>query len=631
MANQWISAQQIRQSLTALKRVHPYFGMTFLAFKARRLPVGSQIDLNFSSVMRDFLQQYYKPSESYSGYYNPFITSNPSNRWVTNKYPSGALQRITVDTFSAAILHTKKGSQWGWRPDYIDVLLQSQTRTHTAPIPLFHLAIWLYRNDPYVTPSALIQRFLYDFHVHPAEHTLFSLETVEHLPTSAQRLPDRTLFRLIGWPPGETHGDSITIGSIEMREVGPALALQYQPTPRLNVITGDNSLGKTFLLDCAWWAVTGTWTQYPAEPRRDARRSLPRMRFSLDASGRERHFTFKYSFDEQSWAAATPASERRGGLAIYCRHDGSYVIWDPASTGKSARPADSGTIVLDRDSLWHGKSGLNDYGQRVSLCNGLLSDWVDWQTRSTRFDEIFSAFVQCLHILSPPGGQRLEVDEPTQMAGDEQEMPALRMPYGSIPFVHSSAGVQRVVGLVYVMIWTWFRHQRRAKMAGRTPQDHLILIVDEIEAHLHPRWQRSIVPSLLSAVDALAGELTTQLHLATHSPLVLASTETIFERKNDSLHHLVLDNDYVNVERLDFTKFGNVDSWLRSDIFGLKHARSLPAEVAIERAKALQLSDNPDTAQVIETDEELLQVLRDDDDFWPRWRYFAKAHRGGNR
>ncbi len=27
---------------------------------------------------------------------------------------------------------------------------------------------------------------------------------------------------------------------------------------RLNIITGDNSLGKSFILDVVWWALTGT-------------------------------------------------------------------------------------------------------------------------------------------------------------------------------------------------------------------------------------------------------------------------------------------------------------------------------------------------------------------------------------
>ena len=31
--------------------------------------------------------------------------------------------------------------------------------------------------------------------------------------------------------------------------------------PRLNVITGDNGLGKSFLLDVIWWALTRKWPQ----------------------------------------------------------------------------------------------------------------------------------------------------------------------------------------------------------------------------------------------------------------------------------------------------------------------------------------------------------------------------------
>lgn len=634
MTSQWFSARQIQHSLDALKRVHPYFGMTFLAFKARELPVGNQKELDFSSVMRGFLGRYYKPSEKYSGYYNPFITSNPSNRWVTQKYPSGALQRIAVDTFGDAVLHTRKSSRWGWHRDYVEVLRRAQIRTKTDPIPIAHLAVWLYRREPCREPSSLLERFLSDFHVQSDEHALFNFETVEQLSFSAEKLTDEALFRIIGWPPGESHRDSISITSIEMTEIGPAPALRYQPARRLNIVTGDNSLGKTFLLDCAWWAITGTWNQYPVEPRRDARRSLPRLKFSLNVSGRERHFSAKYNFSEQSWSAAISASEAVSGLAIYRRHDGSFAIWDPASAGK-ARPHGD-TVHLDKDSLWRGKSGVNNYGQRVSICNGLLSDLVDWQTRSSRFDDIFDTLVRCLRILSPgtgerEAGERLEVDEPITLPGDEQEMPTLRMRYGSTPLVHCSAGVQYIVGLVYVMIWAWFRHQRHARIAGRDPQDRLILMVDEVEAHLHPRWQRSIVPSLLEAVGALAGELTTQLHVTTHSPLVLASTEPVVERGNDALHHFVLGEDWVSIERMDFTKYGNVDSWLRSEVFGLEHARSIPAGRAIERAKRLQLSASPDAAEVVATDEELLRVLRDDDDFWPRWRYFARPRRGGKQ
>ena len=629
MATSWFSAAQLKHSLAALKRVHPYFGMTFLAFKARQLPVGTQVRLNFSAVMREFLQKYYRPSTTYSGYYNPFVTSNPSNRWATTKYPSGALQRIAVDTFGDAIIHTKRQSQWGWRDNYVDVLARLQTRTSTVRIPAFHLAVWLYRDQPSPTADELLRTFLAEFHIHSHEHDLFDLEIPSVLSSSARRLSERSLLRIIGWPPGASSGDSITVSALDMKEVGPAPALHYRPAGRLNLITGDNSLGKTFLLECVWWAITGHWNEYAAEPRRDARPSSARLKFSLNASGHDRQFNFRYSHDHRSWLPVATASERSGGLAIYCRHDGSYVIWDPVSSPRQRHPNSDGAVVLDRNDLWRGRTGQNEYGQPVSICNGLLADWVDWQTRSSQFDDIFDTFTRCLHILSPPSGERLQVDDPIRMPGDEQEVPALKMTYGTIPFLHASAGVQRIVGLVYVMIWAWYRHQRNAKLVGRIPQDCLILMVDELEAHLHPRWQRSIVPGLMSAVNALGGELTAQLHVSTHSPLVLASTESVFSHDRDALHHLDIGDDYVDLQEIDFARFGNVDSWLQSDIFGLLHARSVDGERAIERAKALQLSSSPNPSEIRAADDELRRLLRDDDEFWPRWRYFAKRHRGG--
>ena len=43
-----------------------------------------------------------------------------------------------------------------------------------------------------------------------------------------------------------------------------------------------------------------------------------------------------------------------------------------------------------------------------------------------------------------------------------------------------------------------------------------ILIIDEIDAHLHPSWQRRIIPSLTSHFPNL------QIFCSTHSPLMLA-------------------------------------------------------------------------------------------------------------
>ena len=46
---------------------------------------------------------------------------------------------------------------------------------------------------------------------------------------------------------------------LHLTNVGPAPELSMELAPRLNLITGDNGLGKSFLLDVAWWAMTRRW------------------------------------------------------------------------------------------------------------------------------------------------------------------------------------------------------------------------------------------------------------------------------------------------------------------------------------------------------------------------------------
>ena len=270
--------------------MHPYFGMAFLAFKQVEIPVGEGARFNFSGLMRDFLDRYYKPAKSYSGYYNPFRTSNPSNRWVTSKYPSGSLQRITVDTFGQAIIHTKKKPFWGWRNNYVEALHYLQTETDTPPIPIVDLAIWLYRNQSHSDFEGMQAEFLIQFNILEEEHRLFDFgipDVQSYGDWAERRTTERQLFQILGWPPGGPANDSMSVKEVAFREVGPAARLVYRPNERLNLITGDNSLGKTFLLDSVWWAITGHWLDYPAAPRRNVKRSLPSIRVTYGASGPE--------------------------------------------------------------------------------------------------------------------------------------------------------------------------------------------------------------------------------------------------------------------------------------------------------------------------------------------------------
>jgi hypothetical protein len=106
----------------------------------------------------------------------------------------------------------------------------------------------------------------------------------------------------------------------------------------------------------------------------------------------------------------------------------------------------------------------------------------------------------------------------------------------------------------------------------------------------------------------------------------MASAEPIFDEAKDDLHHLKLRGKEVILEELKFVKRGKADLWLMSDVFGLEHARSLPAEQAIEDAKKLQLTEDPSIDSITDVNNRLIRYLAQDDEFWVRWRYFAKAH-----
>jgi hypothetical protein len=154
----------------------------------------------------------------------------------------------------------------------------------------------------------------------------------------------------------------------------------------------------------------------------------------------------------------------------------------------------------------------------------------------------------------------------------------------------------------------------------------MMVIVDELEAHLHPKWQRIVLPALMSVGDLLSSDLTIQMIAASHSPMILASMEASFDPSTDVLYHLYGAGPMVKLEETPFVKYGDASGWLTSPLFGLRHARSKEAEAAIEEAKSLQLSLEVSAKEVEAVSDKLRLHLSGDDKFWPRWLFFAEQH-----
>lgn len=208
-----------------------------------------------------------------------------------------------------------------------------------------------------------------------------------------------------------------------------------------------------------------------------------------------------------------------------------------------------------------------------------------------------------------------------------QEVPTISHTYGDVAIIHESAGVRRMISLAYLIVWVWHQHRFNAEYVGRNPERQLVVLIDELEAHLHPKWQRVILPALLGVFNDLSSELNSQIFIASHSPLILASTEPVFRKEIDKLHSLeTTPSGQVIFEELPFIPRGRVDEWLRSKAFGMSEPRSRPASDAIKLAKQLQEDEvvNPEDVQRIH--KALVESIPSGDTFWARWLLFARRH-----
>jgi hypothetical protein len=270
----YLTLAQIESSLDPLNTLHNFFGMSYLAFKRAEIPEGRTVTVIFSRIADEVLETYYKPCATYEGYYNPFGSSRPEQRWTKPRYGSTTLQRITKDTFADVLLHPSK-SDWGWKTGYIAKL---KKHLDSGLIPAFHLAVWLFRREEWpnnVTPETVRSRFFREFKISDEEvKRLFDVSDpplVDHWASAKSPVTEAELLRVLGNPPGAEPEQGAAISYLGLQEIGPATEFRYEPSDRLNIITGDNSLGKTFILECIWWALTGEWLGQPVLPRRPLR------------------------------------------------------------------------------------------------------------------------------------------------------------------------------------------------------------------------------------------------------------------------------------------------------------------------------------------------------------------------
>lgn len=428
------------------------------------------------------------------------------------------------------------------------------------------------------------------------------------------------------------------LDSLQLQNVGPASEMKLELAPRLNLITGDNGLGKSFLLDVAWWALTRRWPQdlnenltsgYAARPTEIGKKAT--IKFSVESKTGRVEYESTYVPNDQSWLGKS-GRPWNPGLVIYALADGGFAVWDPARNywrkkGNIDVQERLPAYVFSSKEVWDGLPVLFD-GKTTKVSNGLVADWASW-IREGKDDAKRMAGV--LALLAPTVGDdnlkpgdtfaRLSIN-------DVRDIPTVHMGYGQdVPILYASLGVRRIVALAYMLSWAWREHLIASSQLAQEPSSRIVMLFDEIEAHLHPRWQRVVVPSLLNVAQALtdAAGASVQLIAATHSPLVLASVEPLFDIEKDAWFDLDFEGQMVELRKRPFVRLGEVGNWLVSDAFDLKEPRSLEGERAVRAAHDVLSATSPPFAEIEAADKQLREAgLPDIDPFWVRWDYFVE-------
>jgi hypothetical protein len=173
-----------------------------------------------------------------------------------------------------------------------------------------------------------------------------------------------------------------------------------------------------------------------------------------------------------------------------------------------------------------------------------------------------------------PDNEVSDIRLSTTLGPDPVARAEFKTPYGWVPL--------RQLGYGYQTLITWVA-DLAYRMAERYPDsknplaEPAVVLVDEIDLHLHPVWQRKLMGFLTERFP------NTQFIATAHSPLVAQAAAdanlAVLRREGD---HVVIDQELGNIRNW------RIDQILTSELFGLETARPPHIEPLLaERAKLL--------------------------------------------
>jgi hypothetical protein len=382
---------------------------------------------------------------------------------------------------------------------------------------------------------------------------------------------------------------SLASVEFELNHPGMSGGLRY---PNVNVILGGNGSGKTSILRAAALAVLGPLMSrssgYVPEGlirrppgsagRFDLRRGassalLPpataQAEICLDKSELPKNFghfsavtarplrigsqiEFLGTSERMEWGINPPDQAK---IVEMLQYDDSSTSFFLVGYGASRRVEASSRV----DESARIKSRRRRYERVASLFEdhlGLmpLSYWLPGYEKRNK-----GRYVQVIHLINKllPEACRIRERPSETSAGVEHlfEMNGVTLPFRAL-----SDGYRAYIGWIGDML---FHLCMGASSGAKLVETRGVVLIDEIDLHLHPEWQRVVLPTLSAALPNV------QFIVTTHSPLVVGSLEAA------NLFLLVEQDGASVIKRLPEPVYGrSSEQILLSPYFGLESTRA---------------------------------------------------------
>ena len=306
------------------------------------------------------------------------------------------------------------------------------------------------------------------------------------------------------------------IDRLRLANVGPFDDIEFEFDPQVNVFTGPNNSGKSSAL----WALGGV-SVYPFGFPDKLLRDGEDARFEIQLCGGA-------LFDATDFALACTTDER-----VRVLEELGYSKFIPAlrwsTEYRSPGPTISHGVANGADRVSYPRGISHHEAQHLDLRmqSGLESNNASLVRDKAAIQEIidldYRSYIKreqkFRRILDEIGEVAAQITDGfiTKFVGVNADskgyFPTFHTVDGDLPLNTLSQGTQSII--------QWLAHLMIGYAGYYDFPDDLtdkpgVLIIDEIDAHLHPSWQRRIIPTLTERFPKL------QIFCSTHSPLMLA-------------------------------------------------------------------------------------------------------------